>query len=212
MAQNSQKSVLREYLEAIVTAIVLVVIIRTFIVQAFKIPSGSMLHTLEIGDYILVNKFIYWFTEPERGDVIVFKYPRDKSRDFIKRVVGLPGETLEIKDRVVYINGQRLEEPYVYHAEELNPEAEVFPRDNFGPLKIPEGYLFVMGDNRESSMDSRYWGPLDERLIRGKAFIIYWSVKPLKPNPEDNFLQIFWKHISTLWSRIRWERLGRLIR
>lgn len=170
-----KKSIYREYAEAIVIAVVLALIIRTFVVQAFKIPSGSMIPTLQIGDHILVNKFIYRFEKPERGDIIVFKYPKDPSRDFIKRLIGQPGDALEIRDKRVYVNGNPLIEPYTIH--ENNDVSLYIPpnRDNFGPITIPEGYFFVMGDNRDCSLDSRFWGLLKEDLIKGKAFIIYWS-------------------------------------
>jgi signal peptidase I len=190
------RAIIREYAEAIVIALALALLIRTFIVQAFKIPSGSMEKTLLIGDHILVSKFSYGihlpnevpFTAiklfpdfrlfaktPERGDIIVFKYPRDEERDFIKRVVGLPGEKLEIRRQRVYINDQLLpDQPFVNHQE---PPADDYypPRDDFGPVIIPEKHLFVMGDNRENSQDSRYWGFLNEENIRGKAVVIYWS-------------------------------------
>ncbi|MCL6584770.1 MAG: signal peptidase I [bacterium] len=178
MNQNREikrKSIYREYLEAIVIAIALALVIRTFVVQAFKIPSGSMIPTLLIGDHILVNKFIYRFEKPERGDIIVFKYPQDPSRDFIKRLIGKPGDTLEIRNKQVFINGKPLYEPYVIHE---GGEAAVglsSVRDNYGPITIPEGYFFVMGDNRDCSLDSRFWGLLPEDMIKGKAFIIYWS-------------------------------------
>ncbi|MEW6381151.1 MAG: signal peptidase I [bacterium] len=170
-----RKSIYREYLEAIIIAVALALVIRTFIVQAFKIPSGSMIPTLQIGDHILVNKFIYRFEKPQRGDIIVFKYPKDPSRDFIKRLIGRPGDTLEIQNKHVYLNGKALDEPYTIHE---SGEASMYVppnRDNFGPITIPEGYFFVMGDNRDCSLDSRFWGLLQEDLIKGKAFIIYWS-------------------------------------
>ncbi|MCF8719790.1 signal peptidase I [Nitrospina gracilis] len=194
-ANAKQKSTLREYTEAIVIALVLALLIRTFIVQAFKIPSGSMEDTLLIGDHLLVTKFSYGihipneipfagirffpdvllFQEvPERGDIIVFKYPMDETKDFIKRVIALPGEKLELRHQQVYINGQRLEEPYVHHTEP--PSLEPVPeRDDLGPLLIPDGHVFVMGDNRENSHDSRKWGFLDLDKVRGKAQWIYWS-------------------------------------
>ncbi|MBI5427850.1 MAG: signal peptidase I [Nitrospinae bacterium] len=197
-AQVSQqsKTAFREYAEAIVIALALALFIRTFIVQAFKIPSGSMEKTLLVGDHILVNKFSYGihipneilFTSvklfpdyrmlaemPERGDIIVFKYPRDEQRDFIKRVIGLPGDKLEIRRQKVYINDKPIaEDAYVNHQEP--PSGDYLPpRDDFGPTRVPEGHLFVMGDNRENSQDSRYWGFLNADLIKGKALMIYWS-------------------------------------
>ncbi|WP_272699234.1 signal peptidase I [Desulfovibrio sp. Fe33] len=189
MTQSSLKS-FRDTLEAIVVALLLAFVIRAFIVQAFKIPSGSMLETLQIGDHLLVSKFAYdvrlpsniWLDttdgkvlmktgDPQRGDIVVFLFPEDESKDFIKRVIGLPGETLEVRNKVVYINGRALDEPYVLHT-----KADTLPvRDNFGPVVIPQGEYFVMGDNREGSYDSRWWGTVKRSKIVGKALVIYWS-------------------------------------
>jgi signal peptidase I len=171
---KNPKSLFREYFEAIIIALLLALFIRSFVVQAFRIPSGSMIPTLLIGDQILVDKVAYYFRKPARGEIIVFKFPRDESRDFIKRIVGLPGEKLEVRDRKVYINDILLEDgAYAYH--QLNENWRVPPRDDFGPVNIPAGKYFVMGDNRENSQDSRFWGFLDEGKIIGRAFIIYWS-------------------------------------
>jgi len=188
-----QKSAFREYTEAIVVALVLALIIRTFIVQAFKIPSGSMLPTLQIGDHILVNKFIYHFLSPHRGDIIVFKYPRDEGRDFIKRVIGIPGDKLMIMKKQVLINDHPLNEPYAVHAGPNLQDESFSPRDFCGPMIIPPGKYFMMGDNRDHSMDSRFWGLLDQGKIRGKAFIIYWSWDSEKFRP-------------------RWGRIGNLVK
>lgn len=180
------RSIWREYAEALLMAALLALFIRTFVVQAFKIPSGSMLPTLEIGDHLLVNKFVYGlrvplvggrvldFFEPERGDVIVFIYPQDKDKDFIKRVQGLPGEVVEIRDKVLFIDGKPVKDEHAHFA----PDARLFkrsPRDNFGPFTVPDGHVFVLGDNRDHSHDSRFWGsvPIDD--ILGKAFVLYWS-------------------------------------
>jgi len=180
----------RDTIEAIVVALLLAFVIRAFVVQAFKIPSGSMLETLQIGDHLLVTKFAYdvrlpsniWLDttdgkvllktgDPERGDIVVFKFPEDETKDYIKRVIGLPGETIEIKDKVVYIDGEALDEPYTRHT-----KADMQPiRDNFGPYTIPEGRFFMLGDNREGSFDSRWWGTVKREKIVGKALIIYWS-------------------------------------
>lgn len=193
--EKPQKSTLREYTEAILIALALALLIRTFVVQAFKIPSGSMEDTLLIGDHLLVTKYSYGthipneipfldiqlfpdivlFQEvPRRGDIIVFKYPLDESKDFIKRVIGLPGEKLELRHQQVYINGRRLKEPYVHHTEAPSVDP-LPPRDDLGPVIIPDGHVFVMGDNRENSHDSRKWGFLDLNKVRGKAQWIYWS-------------------------------------
>jgi signal peptidase I len=177
-----RKSLTREYIEAIVIAILLALVIRTFVVQAFTIPSGSMVPTLQVGDYILVNKFIFGaeipfsnlhlpaIRGPQRGDIIVFKYPWDEKRDFIKRVIGLPGDEVYIKGRTVYVNGRPLDEPYaVYNDGTSHGSVE------YGPSTVPPDSFFMMGDNRDNSQDSRYWGFLRRDKIRGKAFIIYWS-------------------------------------
>jgi signal peptidase I len=181
------QSKLREYTEAIVIAILLALFIRGYIVQAYKIPSGSMLETLQIGDHLLVNKFLYGvnipFTDtrilevraPERGDVIVFIYPEDESKDFIKRIVGLPGETISVVDKVVYIDGEPHQIETEQHVDPLTYPAELQPRDNLGPVTVPPNAYFVMGDNRDRSLDSRFWGFVDRGKIRGKAVIIYWS-------------------------------------
>lgn len=177
-------------------AVLLALFIRGFIVQAFKIPSGSMLPTLVIGDHLLVNKFIYgirvpfWgkravsFAKPERDDVVVFIYPQDRSKDFIKRVKGLPGETVEIRDRGLYINGNKIEDGHAHLGKGLANGRR--PRDNFGPIKVPDGHVFVLGDNRDHSHDSRFWGtvPIDDVL--GKAFVLYWSWDAGRLRPRWN--------------------------
>ncbi len=199
------KSVVREYAEAILIAVVLALFIRTFIVQAFKIPSGSMEDTLLVGDHLLVNKFIYGIkipfinkniidiTDPKRGDIVVFRYPEDKNKDFIKRVIGVGGDKIEVKKKQVYVNDEPINEPY---AEFKAGETSFFGFQkgrNFGPFDVPEGHVFVMGDNRDNSHDSRFWGTVDVSEIKGKAFILYWS----------------WDRVN---SSVRFGRLGNLIR
>jgi signal peptidase I len=203
-ARRTKKGKLRENIEALVIAVILALFIRAFIVQAFKIPSGSMKNTLLVGDYILVNKFIYGvkvpFTdmtvipvkEPKRGDIIVFKFPLDTSKDFIKRVVGVAGDTVEIRSKKVYVNGEPQNDDFTIHTKPYVLSAQVQPRDNFGPVTVPEGKLFMMGDNRDESNDSRYWGFVDLSAVRGKAIIIYWS----------------WDKLDF---GVRWNRLGHLI-
>ena len=165
---KKKKSLVREYAEAIIIAVLLALLIRTFVVQAFTIPSGSMIPTLLVGDYILVNKFIYRFKDPVRGDVIVFKYPWDEKRDFIKRVVGLGGEEIVIKGRAVFVNGKPVDDPHAFFVDSVTTQ-------EYGPVVVPPGSYFVMGDNRDNSQDSRYWGFLKREKIRGKAFMVYWS-------------------------------------
>jgi signal peptidase I len=196
-----KKSIAREYFESLVIAVVLALFIRTFVVQAFKIPTGSMEQNLLIGDHLLVNKFVFGATlstverailpirEIHRLDVIVFKFPKDPSRDFIKRVIGLPGDTVELKSKRVFINGKMLDEPYVYYLEDPPPlpqEMETSPdlqgtgdpRVQYGPVTVPAGQYFVMGDNRDNSEDSRYWGFMPRENVKGRALVIYWSYDP----------------------------------
>jgi signal peptidase I len=185
-----RKSLVREYGEAIVIAIALALVIRTLVVQAFTIPSGSMMDTLLVGDYILVNKFLYGpevpltdlrmpgLREPQRGDIIVFKYPQDEKRDFIKRVVGIPGDQIVIRGRDVFVNGQRLQESYVKHTSPPSSHGgQAYCGYAYGceSTVVPAGAYFVMGDNRDNSQDSRYWGFVRREKIKGKAFLIYWS-------------------------------------
>lgn len=183
-----KKSLIREYGEAIFIAVLLALVIRQFAVQAFTIPSGSMMDTLLIGDYILVNKFLYGaeipFTDihlpglraPEHGDVIVFKYPNDETRDFIKRIIAVGGDTVQVRDNRVWLNGRQLDEPYVregsFHVQLSTHCGYLYACE---PLRVPAGSYFVMGDNRDNSQDSRYWGFVKREKIRGKAFLIYWS-------------------------------------
>jgi len=199
-----KKSTFREYAEAIIVALVLALFIRTFVVQAFKIPSGSMEPTLEIGDHILVNKFIYGiklpFTSisllplgnPKRGEVIVFIYPLDTSKDFIKRVVAVEGDTVKIVNKKLYINGAEVDDSHAAYKENTIFAAEIQKRDNFGPVTVPKGHLFVLGDNRDRSLDSRFWGFVPLKDVRGKAFMIYWS----------------WNGQETT---LRWKRIGQLV-
>lgn len=201
------KSVAREYAEALIIAVLLALVIRTFVVQAFKIPSGSMLPTLQIGDHILVNKFLYSFRDIQRGDIIVFKFPQDESRDFIKRVIGLPGETVEIRGTQVLVDGKPIEEAYaVYSSSAL---ARSLDRDRYGPVTVPPGKLFMMGDNRDHSMDSRVWGFLDVAKVKGKAFIIYFSVRS-DDIPYTSALPSI-AYVLGHPSMIRWSRLGDLV-
>jgi signal peptidase I len=208
---EDKKKLLWEYVKAVLTALVLALIIRAFVVQAFTIPSGSMIPTLLVGDYILVNKFLLGspvdlpFTNinlfrmpglrrPHKGDVIVFKFPVDPSKDFIKRVVAVEGDKIEARDKVIYVNGVPANEPFMRHTDNF-----VLPnRDNFGPIEIPKDKFFCMGDNRDNSRDSREWGFVDIKDVRGKALIVYFSKDTSYP-----LLRV---------DKIRFDRIGRLIR
>jgi len=199
------RSLFREYAESIIIAIILALFIRAFVVQAFKIPSGSMEDTLLIGDYLLVNKFIYGtkipFTDtvilklrdPRRGDVVVFEYPEDPSKDFIKRIIGVPGDVVEVRDKKVYVNGVLYENPHAIHKEPDIIPKEQSPRDNFGPIVVPENCYFTMGDNRDRSYDSRFWKFVRRDQIKGMAFIKYWSIE----GPWYKF-NIRWRNIGSL--------------
>ncbi len=203
---------IREYLDTLVIAIILALVIRTFVVQAFKIPSGSMIPTLLIGDHILVNKFIYGvklpftdivvipITVPERGDVIVFRFPKDESKDFIKRVVGVPGDKVEVRDKVLYVNGIEQNESFTNDDVNALSSQLMMGRDNFGPVNVPENSYFVMGDNRDHSLDSRFWGFVDFKNIKGEAFLIYWSWDKKS------------KAVEWLGGWSRWGRIGKVIR
>lgn len=182
-----KKGTVREWAEALAIAILLALFIRTFAVQAFKIPSGSMEPTLLIGDHILVNKFIYGIKipffratlipigDPKREDIIVFIYPVDKKKDFIKRVVGLPGDKIEVIDKKITINGKFFDDKHGFYANKESKSGNPGSKNRFGPVTVPDDHYFVMGDNRDHSYDSRFWGFVPAKAIKGKAFIIYWS-------------------------------------
>jgi signal peptidase I len=226
-----RKSTVREYFESIVIAVILALFVRTWVVQAFKIPTGSMENNLLVGDHLLVNKFIYGPTAGpveralmpvgtvQRRDVVVFKYPEDPERDFIKRVIGLPGETLEVRQKKVYINGKPLDEPYVHFLEPAGSYGEFASfdvREQYGPVTVPEGHYFVMGDNRDNSQDSRYWGFLPRGYIKGKALLVYWSFDTQGQEPADGgTVGAIGRAVSSLahiFTRTRWERLLHQIR
>jgi signal peptidase I len=203
-----KKKFIKEYLEPIVIAILIALFIRTFIVQAFKIPSSSMEPTLQVGDHILVNKFIYGikipltdmklleFKKPKRGDIIVFIYPKDQSKDFIKRVIGTEGEKVEIIRNKIYVNDKLINDPWGHYYEKSEWIRYLQPIEKFGPVVVPKDSLFVLGDNRDNSQDSRFWGFVNIHAVRGKAFIIYFS----------------WNgYAQNLLDKIRWVRFGKLI-
>jgi signal peptidase I len=226
MPQSFKKSTLREYFESIVIAVILALFVRTWVVQAFKIPTGSMENNLLIGDHLLVNKFVFApagspaervllpMRDIRRGDIVVFKYPDEPDRDFIKRVIGLPGDTLELRNKRVYVNGQPLDEPYVHFLDTPSNAQEVtsFPvRERYGPVKVPERHYFVMGDNRDNSQDSRYWGFLPREFIKGKALMIYWSYESGREDYVEDGVggsakRVF-SVITHFFTRTRWERI-----
>jgi signal peptidase I len=233
MAQTFKKSTAREYFESIVIAVILALFIRTFVVQAFKIPTGSMEENLLIGDHLLVNKFVFGPTRAsierallpvasiQRGDVVVFKYPEEPERDFIKRVIGLPGETLEVREKRVYINGSPLDEPYAHYLEPAAfgsavHEVTAFDvRERYGPVTVPDDQYFVMGDNRDNSQDSRYWGFLPRENVKGKALVIYWSYDAGFEQASAGGFGATLRSVASVFvhffTRTRWERMLRQI-
>ncbi len=207
--EQPKKSAIRENIEAILIAVLLALFIRTFIIQAFKIPSGSMLPTLQIGDHLLVTKFTYGvkmpFTgttlipigDPKANDIVVFEFPKNPELDYIKRVIAVAGDTVEIRDKKIFVNGKPFDDRHGVFTDPLVHPASVDSRDNYGPATVPPGKIFTMGDNRDNSFDGRFWGFVDLKAIRGKAWIIYWS--------WDVQLPLF---SSDRLRSIRWSRLG----
>jgi signal peptidase I len=229
MTADFKKSTLREYFESIVIAVILALFIRTFVVQAFKIPTGSMEENLLIGDHLLVNKFVFAPAATaleravlpvgtiKRGDVIVFKYPEEPDRDFIKRVIGLPGETVELRDKKVSINGTPLDEPYVHFLQPPGQTSEFHEvtsfdvRERYGPVTVPAEHFFVMGDNRDNSQDSRYWGFLPRDYVKGKALVIYWSYEAEREDYVEDGAGATLKGLVSVFAhfftRTRWDRM-----
>jgi len=202
--KEKTKSKVKEYVESIIIAILIALFIRTFIICAYKIPSRSMVPTLLVGDHILVNKFMYGVkipllrktiipvSDPKRGDIVVFIFPKDRSKDFIKRVIGVSGDKIEIKNKKIFINDKEYKDSYGIYSDNIIYPASIQTRDNFGPVTVPGKSIFVMGDNRDESLDSRFWGFVNLKDVEGKAFIIYWSW-----NREDR--------------NLRWQRLGNIL-
>ena len=232
-----KKPRLKEYGESIFIALALALFIRAFLVQAFSIPSGSMEPTLLVGDYLLVNKLAYgirnpltnniWIPlgKPQRGDVMVFLYPPNPEKDYIKRVIGLPGDRIQIINKKLYLNGQLTEipppsdDPGAPQAVYREPEITPTERDNFGPVVVPKDAYFVMGDNRDRSYDSRFWGFVPLKDLKGRAFIIYFSWQGTGQPQASLLLSLFrglkGLALSSSWDnkafRLRWQRLGKLI-
>jgi signal peptidase I len=229
VAKEFKKSTVREYFESIVIAVILALFIRTFVVQAFKIPTGSMENNLLIGDHLLVNKFVFGPTETslertllpigtiKRGDVLVFKYPVEPDRDFIKRVIGLPGDTVELREKKVYINGKPLDEPYVHFLQPPGGESELHEvtsfdvRERYGPVTVPANQYFMRGDNRDNSQDSRYWGFMPRENVKGKALLIYWSYEAGREDYEEEGAGATIKGLASVFvhffTRTRWDRM-----
>lgn len=228
MTEESQKkSGLRENFEAIVIALIFLNFVRIFTFQSFKIPTGSMIDNLLIGDHLFVNKFIFGVPGPEplanltplrpvqRGDIAVFRFPEDPSVDYVKRVIGLPGEWVSIRDKVVYVNGRPLDEPYVsFRDPTVIPASPGLPepfrsRDQMESFEVPAGEYFMMGDNRDDSYDSRYWGTVPRPLIKGRPFLVYWSFRTDSPDPTrpPSLFATLADVVTHFYSKTRWDRM-----
>jgi signal peptidase I len=228
--KKKEKSTFREYFELIAETAVFVFFVMTFVVQAFQIPTGSMEPTLLIGDFLLVDKFMY--VEPqfgweekilprrklERYDLVVFKYPEDLSKDFVKRIIALEGETVEIKDKQVHVNGQPIPEEYKVHNDSNVHNKSAYYhyndviRDNFGPVEVPPEYCFVMGDNRDNSYDSRYWGFLPLDNLKGRPWIIYFSYRAERDAYLKTSLRERLKKFVNFILKARWKRIFHLVK
>lgn len=229
------QSLTREYYEAILVAVIFALFVRTFVVQAFQVPSGSMEQTVLVGDHMLVNKFVYAphgdngferllpYRKPRRGDVFVFKFPVNPDRDFIKRVVGLPGDRVEGKNKEIAVNGVPFPDTHTYHTDPHNtyPADENLPemyrkRDNFGPVEIPADGFWAMGDNRDNSYDSRFWGPVPRDNVKGRALLVYWSYEAEPDSAEWHGLADKVGRLAGVafhfFTRTRWDRTFRLVR
>ncbi|HUO04734.1 MAG TPA: signal peptidase I [Candidatus Binataceae bacterium] len=226
---KAEKSATREYIEALIIALALALFIRTFLIQAYKIPSGSMEPTLLVGDHILVNKMAYGirmpdsifgidtgpfhlgkylmhFSQVQRGDVIVFVFPGDRTKDFIKRVIGVPGDVVQVKQGQVWLNGQPMPDPHAHFEISASDRTDTNARDHSQPLTVPPGKLFMMGDNRDRSFDSRYWGFVDENDVEGRAVVIYFPW-----NEEKAEMHPFWNRTLEWFKYVNWDRLGMLV-
>jgi len=215
MARIKFRSARREYIEAVIVALIIAVVLRTFVVQAYHIRTGSMEGTLLVGDYLLVDKFTYHFRDPRPGDILVFQYPLNPNKDFVKRCVAVAGQVVEMRDKVLYVDGKE-EAPLptvVFSDPKILPTA-LSSRDNFAPLRVPPGQLFVLGDNRDNSRDSRVWGFLEREYIKGRGLGIYWSWAPDPGAPAWKspyiwpLISITFYNLAHFPSRVRWDRLG----
>jgi len=218
------KSTTREYYEAILVAFILALFVRTFVFENFKIPSGSMENNLLIGDHLVVNKFIFAphhgsilhrllpYRAPTRGDIVVFKFPGDPTRDFIKRCVAVAGDTVEMQEKILYVNGERVDEPYVVHKSPTLRDR----RDYWGPRVVGENSIFCLGDNRDNSHDSRFWGDVPLGNVKGRAVMIYWSYEARAEDAEwsgaGHRIRQLGEVLAHFFTKTRWERQFRLIR
>ncbi|MEA1981260.1 MAG: signal peptidase I [candidate division Zixibacteria bacterium] len=216
LEHKERKPLWREYLETTIIALLAAVLLRVFVVSAYKVSSSSMEGSLFEGDYIFVNKMTYEYgTKPKQNDIIVFKYPNNPSKDFIKRIIAVPGQTIQVADKVVYVDGNVAPIPlHSQHIDQRIIPGDLSFRDNFSKFTVPEGEYFVMGDNRDDSRDSRFWGTVPFENIRGKAVFVYWSWQPDPDSPGWEFPYIIesiqWVGYAILNfpSQVRWDRIG----
>ena len=227
-----ERSVAREYLEALIIAAIFLRFANTWVIQTFYIPSGSMEETLLIGDHLFVNRFIYGpaatdierrllpLRDPRRGDIVIFRSPENPTLDLVKRCVGLPGDTIKTVDKHLFINGKAVDDSlYAIHRDpalftERSLSEQGRRRDNFGPEQVPPDHYFCMGDNRDASYDSRFWGMLPRHLIKGRALFIYWSNGAQSGEAQsvgDQLRQLVRTALG-FFTNTRWERTFRLIR
>lgn len=224
---SAQRSTFREYSEALLVAALFLGLVNTWVFKTFYIPSGSMEDTLLVGDHLVVNRFIYGSENlplagrflpvrpVARGDIVVFRSPEDFEMDVIKRCIGLPGDILELRDKHLLVNGRRVEEPYVQHRDaRLGGRTSSVPalirRDQYGPVRVPDGHYFCLGDNRDFSLDSRFWGPVPAELVRGRASVIYWSYGGETGTGEwlglGHKLRQTFRTAASFFSQTRWSR------
>jgi signal peptidase I len=211
--RRKKKPLWKEYLEVVFISLSAAILLRLFVVSAYRVDSGSMEDSLLEGDYIFVNKLAYNFGDPKAGDIIVFKSPLNPTKDYIKRIIGLPGQTVEVVDKVIYIDNQLAKiYPNVKNSDPKVLAAQLSMRDNFGPIQVPSDEYFVLGDNRDNSQDSRFWGFVPEENIQGKALFVYWSWKPDPKSPQWKFpyvisaVELGWYFMTNFPSHTRWER------
>jgi signal peptidase I len=226
-AEQKKVSTAREYYESLLIVLILVNFVRIFVFQTFKIPTASMVDNLLVGDHLVVNKFVYGppggdllgksfgFRDVHRGDIVVFRFPMQPDVDYVKRVIGLPGDTVMIRDKKVFVDGRQLDEPYAYFTDSIvYPPDPSLPepyrsRDQFGPYIVPDGTFFAMGDNRDSSYDSRYWGTVPRPLIKGRPVLVYWSFRGEPPPPGSPSIERLKELAGVVvhfFSRTRWDR------
>lgn len=228
---KQHKSVAWEYIKSLVIALILALIIKTSIVEAYKIPSSSMEDTLLIGDFILANKFVYgaqvpfldWrfpaIRKPKPGDIVIFRFPGDRKTNYIKRCVAVEGQVVSLRDKVLYVDNKHVDDPpFSKYTEPLAGANATDERVNFGPVRVPAGHIFAMGDNRDNSSDSRFWGPVPLDLVQGEAMIIHWSWSPDTNAPEINLAELtsipssVAYNIIHFFQRVRWSRLANVVR